>query len=197
MSKVKTILQLSDFHIKMEMGKPRDNSTFCKLVEFIKGICLENIIFVYNGDIIDSRCIMDGNPDSLSAPEKSKIWKEKATESYKLAKEYFSYFTAELGIPNDRIIICCGNHDINQNAIGVEKVSCDYMNVTYDNERFSLIRQFTDDIVLKKDTYQTHLRKIDGINFLVINSNWSIRAMESFASTAILSVKYLGKTARH
>lgn len=169
---MKTILQLSDFHIKATMGEPEDNVVFCTMVDFIKGLNLSNIILVYNGDVIDSKCIGRRIPESSSAEEKAALWEKEASTAFALAEKYFAYLMRELDIANNRMIICCGNHDVNMFAAGNNKVICELHNVEYGDRRFSLISRFIDKMIMKKNTYETHFRKIEGINFLVLNSHW-------------------------
>lgn len=163
---MKTILQLSDFHIKESMLPPHENPVITSFVDLIRQMHIERPILVYNGDIIDSRAVADKIPDSLSDAKKA----------FNLAKDYFDFLKQELEIPDDRIIICCGNHDINRFAVGSDSFPCydpKKTNISYSPQRFSLVKGFIDSLVLKSETYCTHFRQIDGINFIVANSNWT------------------------
>lgn len=179
---IKTVIQISDFHIKADMESPEYNSTFIGLVNKLKEFDrLENPILVYNGDLIDSRSIRayidkeEASGRIHSMEEKEALWNEEAAKSFSLAQKYLSYFVDALKISNDRIIICCGNHDINLYASGSEKVRCSCQERTYGPGRFASYQAFLGKCLglnqwVKVDTY---FKTIEGLNFLVVNSNWS------------------------
>lgn len=173
---MQTIIQLSDFHIKSTMAEPDKNPVFVGLIRELKNMDLQNCIFLYNGDVIDSRIIEESINKSLSCEEKAKEWEIKAAEAYKLAELYFNYFTSELSIPRDKIIICCGNHDVNKYCIGekdsIIKCTSKENTVLYSKMRFEQFRKFCDNIQSRKNTTGTYFRIIDNINFLVVNTNW-------------------------
>ena len=100
---MKTILQLSDFHIKESMPLPQNNPVITSFVELIKQMRIESPILVYNGDIIDSRAIKDKISDSLSDAEKAEAWDMHAQKAFNLAKEYFLFLKRELGISDEKI----------------------------------------------------------------------------------------------
>ena len=51
-----TVIQISDFHIKLSMGDPEENTVFTGLVRAISQFQRDGskIIIVYNGDVIDN-----------------------------------------------------------------------------------------------------------------------------------------------
>ena len=169
---METILQLSDFHIKLSMGLPEKNYVFTSLVKFLKEQKLENTILVYNGDVIDSKSIAEKINKQCSQLEKRKIWENEARKAFDLAKKYFRYLVTELNIPNNRIIICCGNHDVNRHAFGKNDIICNCSTIQYSKERFALFCNFMDTVSLQKGTYAPYITTIGGLNFLVINTNW-------------------------
>lgn len=179
---MKTVIQISDFHIKASMKMPEHNPIFIELVKKLKEFDhLENPILVYNGDLIDSRSIqtyIDKEETAgriHSVEEKESLWNEEAAKSFFLAQKYLSYLVNALNISNNRIIICCGNHDINLYASGSEKILCSSQERTYGAGRFTSYQTFLENCLglnqwVKVDTY---FKTIDGLNFLVVNSNWS------------------------
>lgn len=172
---MRTIIQLSDFHIKVSMGEPEYNKVFTGLVSALKGMELHNSILLYNGDVIDSKVIGETIDPSLPDAEKACLWDSGAEEAYALAKKYFDYFTTNLDIANDHIIICCGNHDVNSYyATGTESLVCPGSKgeVSYDPKRFKQFAKFCDSIQSRRNTSGTYFRVIDNINFLVVNTNW-------------------------
>lgn len=183
---MKTVIQLSDFHIKIGMKKPQENLVFTGLIEKLKSLSLGKIILVYNGDFIDSRVIKDFIEKEevagiiRSSDEREQLWNDMASEAFILAQDYFSYFTSELEISNDHIIFCCGNHDVNMYASGTERIRCGRKDRAYGNARFlcyeNFLKQFLD--VYRWNKFYTYSRIIDGLNFLIINSNWSNKGPE-------------------
>ena len=171
---MRTILQLSDFHIKETMPQPENNMVFTSMVEALKSLKLENTILVYNGDAIDTKAIMEKIDKALPLDEQINLWDEGAAKAYKLAKEYFDYLTTSLSISNDRIIICCGNHDINPYYVGKIAVDCPdpSKKAFYHKKRFEQFSRFCDQIQLRKNTWGTYFREIDNMNILVVNTNW-------------------------
>ena len=169
------IIQLSDFHIKSTMNEPQDNPVFVGLIRELKNMGLENCIFLYNGDVIDSGIIEKNINKTLSYEEKATEWAIKAAEAYTLAERYFNYFTSELSISKDKIIICCGNHDVNKYCVDEEDtLQCPGQKntVSYSKMRFEQFGKFCDNIQSRKNTTGTYFRIIDNINFLVVNTNW-------------------------
>ena len=179
---MKTVIQISDFHIKASMKEPEDNPIFVGLVNKLKELNLtEKPILVYNGDLIDSRSIQtyidkqEAAGRIHSVEEKEALWNKEAAKLFSLAQKYLSYLVSALTIPNDHIIICCGNHDINLHTSGSEKILCSSQERTYGTGRFEAYQTFLRNCLglnqwVNVDTY---FRTIDGLNFLVVNSNWS------------------------
>ena len=166
----------------MGMKNPEHNPTFMGLVKKLKEFDhLEAPILVYNGDLIDSLSIKTyidseeafGRIHSMK--EKEDLWNEEAAKAFSLAQKYLSYLVDALKIANDRIIICCGNHDINLYASGSEEIPCSIHKKTYGPGRFAGYQTFLQNCLgldhwVKVGTY---FKTIDGLNFLVVNSNWS------------------------
>lgn len=180
------ILQLSDFHIKPSMGEPEKNRVFCEMVEVLQGLHLENLILVYNGDVIDGRTIKnqveaDLNNGIITENKKIEQWNKYAEKSFQLAGKYFSYLFAKLPVSSERSIFCCGNHDVNCYATEGKIIPCKMkdrkgnpIERSYGNDRFSEYEKFLRGLKIPeysggKDVY---FRNIDGFNFLVVNSNW-------------------------
>lgn len=168
------IIQLSDFHIKMSMGNPMNNKTFMGLIAALKKMNLQEPILVYNGDIIDSNIIRKAIDVSLASSEKAERWNALAYKAYALAEEYFRLLTSELRISNERILICCGNHDANTFAEPMTSIPCpgSCQEILYAEERFKEFNEFCKRILLQKDAVSTYFREINGINFMVVNTNW-------------------------
>ena len=176
---MQTILQLSDFHITSEMPAPKKQKAFSKLVEKLKDMHFnpEDLILVYNGDVIDWTTINSTIDPELPDDEKAKKWDEEAEKAYRKAKEYFDYLTNELGISSNHIIICCGNHDVNTYYTGAEIIPCTLPDGKagykfYNENRFKKYLEFCESIQGSYADAKTHFRQIGDLNFLVINSNW-------------------------
>lgn len=171
---MQTILQLSDFHIKETMPLPENNAVYKDMIAALKRLNLENIILIYNGDLIDTNEISNKIDQSLPCYIKAQLWDEIAKKTFQLAKKYFEYLTSALSISNDRIIICCGNHDINPYCEETDPIDCPDMSkkMLYNANRFSLYADLCDQIQLRKNTWGTYLREIDNLNILVANTNW-------------------------
>lgn len=171
------ILQVSDFHIKAGMAEPKSNPVFSSMVETLKGLHLNEsneLILVYNGDVIDSKEIKSHIDPSLSDEKKAAKWDEEADLSYDKAAKYFNYLIGELCIRKDHIIICCGNHDINEYYVPDKDIPC-YLpdaNKRYAEKRFGKFAHFCQTIQGETITPGTYPKKIGELNFLVINSNW-------------------------
>lgn len=140
-----TVIQLSDFHIKATMPPPVKNPVFSDLVKFLKAFKFKNIILVYNGDVIDSKCLGD-IVARAPEPERAAAWNKAAAKAFKKAKQYFRYLMEELEISNKNLIFCIGNHDINQAVASIDKRTCAGKKSLYEERRFALINQFIKDI---------------------------------------------------
>ncbi|MCM1236863.1 MAG: hypothetical protein NC489_42850 [Ruminococcus flavefaciens] len=71
------------------------------------------IILVYNGDVIDSNVIRKNLTENITSEEKEEEWDRQAEKAFRKAETYFTYIMHSLKITNDHVIICCGNHDVN------------------------------------------------------------------------------------
>lgn len=170
-----TVIQLSDFHIKSTMPSPAKNSAFSDLVKFLRTFNFENIVLVYNGDVIDSKCLRDivaRVPES----ERAAAWDKAAAKAFKKAKQYFRYLMKELEISNKNLIFCIGNHDINQFVASTGKRTCAGWKSSFEEHRYALIDQFINDISYISNPHKNYFRQINDLNFLVINSSWSDKA---------------------
>ncbi len=167
-----TVIQLSDFHIKTTMPSPEKNTVFSRLVKFLKAGGFKNIVLLYNGDIIDSKCLRD---IIAHIPEAERVaaWDKAAAKAFEKAKQYFRYFMQELEISNKNVIFCIGNHDINQFVERTGKRTCAEGKSLYEERRYALIDQFIKDFTYIPNPHQNYFKQIDNLNFLVINSNWS------------------------
>lgn len=172
---MQTIIHLSDFHIKANMPEPSKHLVFLSLVDKLKSMPLDNPILLYGGDVIDTKSICNSIDSSLSESEKADLWDQGAKQSYDRAKSYFDYLIQALHIKEDRIIICCGNHDINPFRTNKISLSCpaDRAIASYDPARFAQFSDFCSSLQKKKKhTSETYFREIGNLNFLILNTNW-------------------------
>ena len=177
-----TILQISDFHISAKMPLPSSNPKFTGMIKKIKSLNIDpnEFILVYNGDVIDSRSIINSIDKSMSNNEKATHWDREAEKSYKKAKEYFDYFAKELSIRSDRVIICCGNHDVNPYYEPIDDIPCTILDDSkrpykkYASKRFFMFSKFCGSLLPDSSSYTplTYSLSIDNLNFLIINTNW-------------------------
>lgn len=172
---MQTIIHLSDFHIKATMPEPSKHPVFSSLVEKLKTMSLENPILLYGGDVIDTKAICSSIDASLSESEKAELWDQSAKKSFDKAKSYFDYLIEALHITEDRIIICCGNHDINPFLTNTIQINCpaNCAVAAYNPARFKQFSEFCSSLQKKKKyTSETYFREIGNLNFLILNTNW-------------------------
>ncbi len=171
-----TIIQLSDFHIKASMPEPQNNAAIKTFVNYAKKIDLGTIILVYNGDVIDSNVIRKSLAENMTSEEKAEEWDRQAEKAFRKAETYFTYIMEALGITNDHVIICCGNHDVNNYYDCDAEFMCPYdkgdMPVPYTEKRFAQWDAFCQNMKFMEVSHQNMIREINGINFIVSNSQW-------------------------
>ena len=171
-----TILQLSDFHIKERMPEPGNNAIIKSLVVYLQNMKLSNIILVYNGDVIDAETIRDRIDIGASLEEKQKIWDQEAEKAYVKAVDYFDYIMRELKIDNEHVVICCGNHDVNNYYPNTENFNCMYDNqnlkIDYNPNRFNKWLEFCRKMKFFNATFYNTIITIDSFNFVVTNCQW-------------------------
>ena len=164
------------------MPEPENNPIIRKFVDYVQSLELNDITLVYNGDVIDSKSIANEIPTSLPQEKKASLWEEKAEPAFDLAKRYFDYITGHLKIPNDRVIICCGNHDVNYYSTDGENLECpvkDAEKIPYGSRRFYLINQFINKLVCAPKSESLHATRFrtvhvgeHSVHFLIVNSQW-------------------------
>ena len=184
---MKTILQLSDFHIKLSYGAPETNIVFQGLLKELKEKLGPHPILVYNGDVIDLGVIRKEVSKLSGVPgvDISAEWYKRIVAEYDLAEKYFRMLIAELNINNNDIIICCGNHDVfsygHFDPATAKKIDCPssviktdpkYTVPEYTPDRFTPFSTFCKNVTGNTYEETTSYRKIQGINFLIANSNW-------------------------
>lgn len=175
-----TIIQISDFHIKLSMGKPEDNIVFTEMVKTFEQFKHDDgkIIIVFNGDVIDNTNIfvkIKKQHKHDTNEKKAEYWEKKAEEEYTLATDYFRYLLDKLSIPVENLIFCCGNHDVNSWYDEIEsEIQCPCNKAPkYSEKRFKQYVSFLDNLHYPTERKShTYSATIDGFHFLVINSNW-------------------------
>lgn len=177
---MRTIIQLSDFHIKQSFGEPEDNAVFQDLLQTLKQLDLgENTILVYNGDVIDQKAIRE-SVIAAAPVDFSAEWYAKMQGAYALAEKYFKQIKTVLRINQNNIIICCGNHDVfscdTSDTALLHEINCPSGEVnpkpTFTQKRFALFADFCKRITGADNAEKTAFYKLQGFNFLVANSNW-------------------------
>lgn len=175
-----TVIQISDFHIKLSMGDPEENTVFTGLVRAISQFQRDGskIIIVYNGDVIDNTNIYEEIkklPKGTTSAEKAEFWEKRAEEEYTLAEKYFDYMLSRLSLPAKRLVICCGNHDVNSwYDMNDKRVDCPHSNDRlFSQHRFDRYDAFLKKLrIFESRKSEAYFVKIDDFHFLVANSNW-------------------------
>lgn len=187
---MKRILHISDFHLTPNTDKTEEISNkIKKLIEKLNGPV---DIIVYTGDIIDFKyineklekeyeLILDKNKNIVNKSKIKKfqeIRKKLLKESFDFSEQFFRQLKDGLLYKydtnkrkNERFVFCCGNHDriINYDA----EIDCFKGNEEENFKAyFSLFNKFCVNIIGKQNAYLTNFRKIDDLNFLIINCNW-------------------------
>lgn len=190
-----TIIQLSDFHIKASMPEPQNNAAIKTFVNYAKNMDLGTIILVYNGDVIDSNVIRKNFTENMTSEEKAEEWDQQAEKAFNKAETYFTYIMKNLGITNDHVIICCGNHDVNNYYDCDSEIMCPYdkgdMSIPYTEKRFTQWDTFCQNMKFMKVSHQNMIHEIEGINFLVLNSQWRNKYVEGSKIGLCLNCKTL------
>lgn len=190
-----TIIQLSDFHIKASMPEPQNNAAIKNFVNYVKRMNLGKIILVYNGDVIDSNVIRKSFTENMTSKEKAEEWDRQAEKAFCKAETYFTYLMEALGITNDHVIICCGNHDVNNYYDCDTEFMCPYdkgdMPVPYTEKRFAQWDAFCRNMKFMEVSHHNMIREIDGINFVVSNSQWRDKYAEGSKIGLCLNCKTL------
>jgi len=164
-------LHISDLHVNPEMPSVKDNVKIVDLVDHLNTKTEPIRILIFTGDLIDFRYI-NKKLESCSIDEKYDRSRELMCASYEKAYEYLSYICESLNISPDHRLLCCGNHDMisdEDNAFRVcnGKTESDY------SMRFQMFNEFCHKLTARKESFQTHFRRIDGFNFIIANTNWS------------------------
>ncbi len=190
-----TIIQLSDFHIKASMLEPQNNAAIRSFVNYVKKMDLGTIILVYNGDVIDSNVIKKNLMENMTNEEKAEEWDRQAKKAFCKAETYFTYIMENLGITNDHVIICCGNHDVNNYYDCDTEFMCPYdegdMPIPYTEKRFTQWDAFCRNMKLIEVSHQNIIREINGINFVISNSQWRNKYAEGSKIGLCLNCKTL------
>lgn len=160
------VFHFSDFHISPSSGEPKENVAFSLLLNSLKKYSSGDNYIVYTGDVIDA-------PYVTSKPEAERNKAEK--ESYSLAIKYFTSLQIALGVQQERVVFCAGNHDIRRGAVAGEKDLCD-PGIQHDEskykEGFSGFCDFHKELLGREFDYSAHLESVGDYRFFVANSVW-------------------------
>lgn len=174
---MRTIIQISDFHIKQNDPLPTRHHVFVDMIKAIQQVVnqADDPILVYNGDIVDYKDIEKSAYTAMQSGEDlEKAWNCAMNKAFKNAQRYFDYLTKQLKIKKDRTIICCGNHDVSPKMGKKISIKCpkEKEEAKYFKNRFKFFSSFCENFTGEADAEQTQFKTISGINFLIINSNW-------------------------
>ena len=169
---MKRILHLSDFHINLEMNKDLIEKKIEKLILLLKEKNYDIDILLFSGDIIDqkyiNKCLSKENYEN-----KSVLRKDYMRQEFEYAESIFNMLVDELNIKKQKVVICCGNHDKFEGDSKLNTCNdCSYNQESLSIHDFKLFNEFCQKITNRQNNYTTHIRKIDGFNIIVINSNW-------------------------
>jgi len=197
------ILHMSDFHLGRD--NELEKSRLMELASWIKKAKIEVAYLVFTGDIVDApliqaECVKQlttkypalfGKLADADSPEKllpviwaegrcctdfyDKTLREVAEKHMKQAASLFQDFVREIGLNNQRVVLCCGNHDRLRLA-GEGTFLCD----TNKEKRFSeewmdapfAVYDVLCQTINPKLSHRTNHYSIGELTFLIANSNW-------------------------
>lgn len=157
------ILHLSDFHISRNMNDILIQKKIIGMIDKLKESNYNIDILLFSGDVIDQK--------GIPKDEKKKQRLIYMKEEFDKAKKLFELIIDAFGIPKNKVIICCGNHD----RFEGKSFNCKKDEEASMYEDYKLFNDFCKKLTGKENSYKTHIRKIDGINILVANSNWDTK----------------------
>lgn len=177
------------------MPEPQNNAAIKTFVNCVKKMNLGTIILVYNGDVIDSNVIRKSLTENMTSEEKAAEWERQAEKAFRKAETYFTYIMETLGITNDHVIICCGNHDVNNYYDCDTEFMCPYdkgdIPIPYTEKRFAQWDAFCRNMKFMEVSHQNMIREINGIHFVVSNSQWRNKYAEGSKIGLCLNCKTL------
>lgn len=214
------ILHVSDFHMNLDFEVAKEKLKM--LSNFFETNNIRIDIFIFTGDVIDAgiiayecakeisetypqifaeSCDLENFFDMLSQEaipndiiEKyNNLLKKKTQEAFSTATNIFKEFISSLGITDSkRIIVCCGNHDrLRLISKKEDKIDCLNMNEDDYTNEFALYNKFCKDCGVGV-TYKTQYHTVDGINFLIANTNWKV-PNGSCSNEMCINCKAIGK----
>lgn len=201
---MKTILHTSDFHINIDEEKSKkrlrklaDTLKKSKIeIDFLVfsgdiidaktiTIICENKMKQKYSEYFSDKHENENFVDQMKRNEKAKdlveeynaLIRKETLKAYEKAVEIFSDFIEQLEIKDmERVIICCGNHDrLRLVSLNKEKFVCDneMINENDIESDFEYFDMFCKKLKLK-NTHKTFFHSVDGINFIILNTNWKI-----------------------
>lgn len=177
------------------MPEPQNNAAIKTFVNYVKKMDLGTIILVYNGDVIDSNVIRMSLAENMTSKEKAEEWDRQAEKAFCKAETYFTYIMEALEITNDHVIICCGNHDVNNYYDCDTEFMCPYdkedMSIPYTEKRFAQWDIFCQKMKFMEVSHHNMIREINGINFVVSNSQWRNKYVNGSKTGLCLNCKTL------
>lgn len=167
------ILHLSDIHFGVEekrTGIAKMKNVLRRLVESLEGLPVEwrPQVVAFSGDVAQKAI----------------------EEDYRMAAEWFRELLDRLGLTVNELLLCPGNHDVNQNEVVVEPPSSakeadellDIDSLEGDlSKPFEHYMAFCREMgippydLASSDSYLTGCREVKGINFICLNSAWFFR----------------------
>ena len=172
------VFHFSDFHISPEIGEPNKNSHFQLLLSSLSPYSNSQNYIVYTGDVIDASYV------SKMVSEDEKFRAEQ--DSFTLAVQYFKDLQIKLGVSQDRVIFCLGNHDYKRSEITGAKDLCDE-EINHDEEKyadaFASFCDFHKKLLGRDFYYGAHLYTVDSFNFFIANSVWREKYDRAKAAT--------------
>lgn len=159
------------------MNAPKDEVVFTSLLDYLDKKHLEIDVLVFSGDAIDSGYISkhDNIVNSANEADKAKEWDKLAHESFELAEKYLDFLVKGLNLRPGALIICSGNHDVNNFLPQNEESDCNcHRDKNKPNfQRFSQFNEFEKNFYPSKSaSTQSSIRTVDDFRFLVLDSNW-------------------------
>ena len=131
---------------------------------------------VFTGDLVAARYITQKARESPDI-ERPLIHKKLLEDSFLRAREYLNYLSSRLGVPNEDVLLCCGNHDVNRAVLPCLEVPCvcrsDVKTNTESFREWDMVARELGDMSV---SHETKLVVRNEFFFLIINTNWNVTA---------------------
>ena len=189
---MRRILHLSDFHFGSvtKSGIDPQIKALAKMLNKNK-IVISHIVFT--GDAIDHPQINDEVEEGLGDRETL------IGQAFSIAAKNLSHIAQELKVPKDNIVIVCGNHDVDLEKAKSILASDQPCSITNNEQNmssaFENFEEFCFSVTGRKNHSLTQLYSSDGINFLLLNTNFTNE--NSYKNARCINCKNVSETIKN